>query len=119
MSQRSILTIKYKGESITLVHDARDLAVSQNVGVGRTLIMTNGTAAKALRTFVNFFSGWRKDMIQEVIDSFTEQSSLIPNVVSFSEIADTEESEIYLEISVSREARVEVSVEAELELEHE
>lgn len=107
MSQRSILNINYKGESFTLVRDARDLAVSQNVGVGRTLVMTNNTAAKALRTFVNFFSGWRKDMIQEIIDSFTAECSLIPSIVSFSEIADGEDAEIHLEISVSREVRIE------------
>lgn len=108
MSQRSVVTIKFKGESVTLVHNARDLAVSQNVPLHGTVAMINGTALKGLRSFVNFFSDWRNAMIQEVISKCDEHYRMMPSIVSFSELHDEEEDdlEIFLEVSVSRESTV-------------
>lgn len=106
MSQRSVVTIKFKGESVTLVHNARDLAVSQNVPLNGTVAMVNGTALKGLRSFVNFFSGWRNAMIQEVISKCEEHYGMMPSIVSFSELHDEDELEIFLEVSVARESTV-------------
>lgn len=106
MSQRSIVTIKFNGESVTLVHNARDLAVSQNVPLNGVVAMVNGTAHKGLRSFVNFFSGRRKDMIQEIIDKCDDHYRKSPSIVSFSELHDEEELEIFLEVSVARETTI-------------
>lgn len=113
MSQRSVLTIKFNNLEVTLVRNSRDLAASQNVALGKKVLMVNETAVKALNSIVGLFSGWRGDMLAEVIAESSEIINKFPKFVSWVDVEDQHEPEVVLEISISRETRFSTELENE------